>query len=150
MMYHDDPFQRVFVAFATMLPCLWLGLLIGVSFLATPVKFRAASLSLAVALDVGRATFRIFSRVEWALALMLLLAVLVAGGIAWKLAIAVLLGAILVAQGAWLLPGLDARVAAVMAGSRPPPSVEHEIYAILEGVKVVLLLVLAGGGLWQP
>ncbi len=50
------------------LALLWIGLLIGVSFLATPAKFLAASLTLPVALDVGRHTFAIFNRVEWLLA----------------------------------------------------------------------------------
>lgn len=36
-----------------LLAVLWAGLLLGVSFLATPVKFLAPSLSLPVALDVG-------------------------------------------------------------------------------------------------
>jgi len=36
---------------------VWMGIVIGVSFLATPVKFTADSLTRPVALDVGRATF---------------------------------------------------------------------------------------------
>ena len=51
-----------------------LGLLIGVSFLATPVKFRAASLDLPVALDVGRVTFELFSKVELGFCAALLIA----------------------------------------------------------------------------
>lgn len=54
---------------------LWLGLLIGVSFLATPVKFQAPSLTLATALEVGQATFALFTRVEWGLVVLLALAV---------------------------------------------------------------------------
>jgi hypothetical protein len=41
---------------------LWLGLLLGVSFLATPAKFLAPSLALPVALDVGRHTFAVFNK----------------------------------------------------------------------------------------
>lgn len=54
---------------------LWLGLLLGVSFLATPAKFLAPSLTLPVALDVGRHTFFIFNKVEWLLSIVLLLLV---------------------------------------------------------------------------
>src|SRR5690606_30735313 len=50
-----------------LLAVLWTGLLLGVSFLATPVKFLAPSLSLPVALDVGRQTFMVFNWVEVAL-----------------------------------------------------------------------------------
>jgi len=44
---------------------VWLGMLIGVSFLATPVKFVVKDLSLPVALQVGQATFGLFTNVEW-------------------------------------------------------------------------------------
>ena len=43
---------------------VWLGLVLGVSFLATPVKFRAKSLTRPVALDVGRTTFHAFGKLE--------------------------------------------------------------------------------------
>ena len=43
----------------------WFGMLLGVSFLATPAKFLAPSLTLGVALDIGRQTFAILNKVEW-------------------------------------------------------------------------------------
>src|SRR5690606_35153067 len=59
MMKNDiAPLGGAALAFVTL---LWLGLLLGVSFLATPVKFAAPTLTLAVALDVGRVTFGLFS-----------------------------------------------------------------------------------------
>ena len=61
-----------FVAYA------WFGLVVGVSFLATPIKFRAQSLTLPVALDVGRTTFHAMTRLEWLLTLALLGAMVVA------------------------------------------------------------------------
>lgn len=51
-----------------MLASAWAGFLAGVSFLATPVKFLAPSLTLPVALDVGRQTFFAFNRSEIVLA----------------------------------------------------------------------------------
>jgi hypothetical protein len=44
---------------------IWAGLLIGVSFVATPAKFLAPSLALAQALDVGRWTFYVLAWIEW-------------------------------------------------------------------------------------
>lgn len=52
---------------------LWLGPLLGVSFLATPTKLLAPSLILPVALDVGRHTFSVFNKDEWLLSIVLLL-----------------------------------------------------------------------------
>lgn len=54
---------------------IWAGLSIGVAFLATAAKFLAPSLSLPVALDVGRQTFRVYNRAE----LVLLAALIILG-----------------------------------------------------------------------
>ncbi len=64
------------------LTVLWIGLLIGASFLATPAKFLAPSLSRAAALDVGRHTFAIFNKVEWLPAATLFVVLLVRRGTA--------------------------------------------------------------------
>lgn len=69
---------------ALLVPTFWVGILIGISFIATPVKFQATSLKRPVALDIGRATFRFFSRIEWLLAAVLFGAEAVAKGAAWR------------------------------------------------------------------
>ena len=58
------------------LALVWMGIVIGVSFLATPVKFTADSLTRPVALDVGRATFHALAYLEWVLAALLVIAAL--------------------------------------------------------------------------
>jgi hypothetical protein len=120
---------------------VWIGLLIGVSLLATPVKFRAPSLDLPVALDVGRHTFAAFNLVEiFALALLALAIIL---GNRTRLLLAALAGiaAVLVLQTVWLLPALDARVEIYLSGAVPPASALHTVYVVGEGLK---LLILAG------
>jgi hypothetical protein len=129
---------------AAVIALVWLGMLMGVSFLATPVKFVVQDLSMPVALQVGRATFALFSRVEWLLAA----ALLFAAGWRWRtrpvvLTLAVATGAAVLAQGAWLLPALDVRVAMIVAGATPPPSPHHALYAGIEAMKAITLAVLA-------
>lgn len=132
----------------TALPALvaavfWLGLLVGVSFLATPVKFAAPTLSLPVALDVGRVTFAVFSRIEWIAAAVLLAAVLVARtGPAIRMA-AILAAVIVAVQSVWLLPILDARIASVMAGAPQAASHHHTLYVALETAKAAALAAVA-------
>ncbi|MBO6782466.1 MAG: hypothetical protein JJ899_04220 [Alphaproteobacteria bacterium] len=126
--------NAAFLAFAL----IWAGMLIGVSFLATPVKFAAPGLTLPVALEVGHVTFHLFSRVEWTFGAALLLAAMF-GTSRLRLGIAVLLAIVLALQAAWLLPVLDERVAAVVAGAPLPPSSHHTIYAAAEGAKILLL-----------
>lgn len=91
------------------LALVWMGIVIGVSFLATPVKFTADSLTRPVALDVGRATFHALAYLEWVLAA--LLAVLI-----WRtathqqsigrraLTAAAVVVVAVVVQSAWLNP----------------------------------------------
>lgn len=122
---------------------LWLGMLLGVSGLATPVKFMAPSLSLPAALDVGRHTFAAFNRVEWLLAIVMLLALWRSrsGLGAWVVAMA--LTAILLVETVSLLPALDQRVETILRGGFPAPSSLHRLYVLAEGAKAVLLGIMA-------
>lgn len=132
-----DPFPDAVAAFVSL---VWLGMLLGVSFLATPVKFQAPSLELPVALEVGRVTFDIFSKVEWGLALLLLIATFFPRAPRAEMvftAVAVLVVSI---QAFWLLPVLDVRVEAVISGEPLAPSSHHMAYAVLEAVKAVALV----------
>lgn len=121
---------------------LWLGLLIGVSFLATPVKFQAPSLTLATALEVGQATFALFTRVEWGLVVLLAVAVAWVGRTNVPLGLWICVGVlalVLAAQSLWLLPILDARIVFITAGETPPPSEHHWLYVALETGKLLIL-----------
>jgi hypothetical protein len=60
-------------------PFVWLGAVLAISFLETPVKFRAPSITVALGLGIGRLVFRALDRVELALGVLLTVAVLVGG-----------------------------------------------------------------------
>lgn len=128
------------------LASIWFGMLVGVSFLATPAKFLAPSLSLPVALDVGRQTFAVFNRVELLLAVVSAGLVL-AGARHWPSLIGIAVAAALVvAETVWLLPLLDSRVGMIIAGQQPAPSRLHTLYIVFEAVKLLgLLLVMIDG-----
>jgi hypothetical protein len=118
---------------------LWAGLLVGVSFIATPVKFLAPSLSLPVALDVGRQTFWALNWIEIGFAIVLLAIVLAGFRTMLAVSATLLLAAAVLAQALWLLPLLDARVTMIIAGQMPPPSSFHSFYVVLEVLKLALL-----------
>jgi hypothetical protein len=124
------------------------GMLAGVSFLATPVKFLAPSLQLPVALDVGRHTFAAFNKAEWAAAAILLACCVAARARTASIA-AMTIALILLVDTSWLLPALDARVAAIMRGEWPEPSALHHIYIALDVAKFVLLVAVAAYGAWR-
>ena len=123
------------------IPAVWAGMLIGVAFIATPVKFAAPTLEHAAALDVGRVTFGLFSKIEWAAAAVLAALVMLARFPRWAVWMTAALIFCLAVQGVWLLPALNERVAAVVAGAPLPASHHHTVYAVLEVAKLLLLIV---------
>jgi len=128
---------------ALLLATLWAGIVVGVSFIATVAKFDAPSLTLPVALDVGRHTFAPLARIEWALWLGLALAAVLAGRTFVRLSAVLALAAILALQALWLLPALDARVELVLTGAVPPPSSLHLLFVAGELLKFAVLAGLA-------
>jgi hypothetical protein len=122
------------------LALLWAGLAVGVAFVATPAKFAAPSLTLPVALDVGRHTFALANRLELAvLAAAIVSALLSRRRLTWLCLLAAP-AAVVLAQALWLIPALDARVVAILAGQAAPPSDLHGLYIAAEAVKVAALL----------
>lgn len=122
---------------------VWGGLLLGVSFLATPVKFLAPNLTLPVALEVGHVTFHSFNNVEWVVFALVALLVAATHTIPRLWALLAALLALLLAETFWLLPALDIRLFAVIAGEPAKPNHLHWFYIVAEAAK--LLLVAFGG-----
>ncbi|HEX2568039.1 MAG TPA: hypothetical protein VH877_00685 [Polyangia bacterium] len=119
---------------------LWAGLVIGISFIEAPAKFRAPSLTRPVALDVGRHVFRASHMVQLAMAAALWpCAALAPMSLGQWLALG--LGeALFFVQHLWLLPALDHRAQAIITGQAPADGSPHALYVVLEVVKLSVLL----------
>jgi hypothetical protein len=123
--------------------CLvWFGMTGGVSLLATPLRFTAATITRPVALDVGQVVFAGLNKAEFVALVILLILVRVSGYAKDLWAGCAALALILIAQATWLLPELSARTQQIIAGAEPPPSFAHAAYSILELSKLLLLLYL--------
>jgi hypothetical protein len=126
-------------------PFIWLGMVLAISFLETPLKFRAPGITVPLGLGIGRLVFRALNAVELALAAVLTAAMLVdqAGG-SGRVALGALIAlwAVLGGQAAVLRPRLDRRTRQILAEQTPPRSHLHLAYITLEAAKVVLLAVL--------
>ena len=138
----NDP-RVIMLAFLTTMFAAWAGLVLGVSFLSARAKFRAPSITLPVALDVGRQTFRVLSRTE------MLLAVTASAVCAAAPNTLIVVGLVIVwsvieAERVWLLPVLDLRAGIRMTGRMPHSSYHHALFARLEMAKALLLLVCSG------
>lgn len=123
---------------------VWLGVVIGVSLLATPVPFMVEQLERAEALAVNRQLFRMLSRAELVLLALALLAS-VLGGIRspWVIAGIGLVAATVLVQVGILQPELAARTDLVLAGQEPEPGPWHGLYVALELLKIALLPAVA-------
>ena len=119
---------------------IWVGITVGVTMIATPVRFTAPSITRPVALDVGRVVFAVLSNVEFAALVMLLVVVRLSGAARRLWAVCATLALIVIMQGVWLIPELAARTRIIVAGGQPPASYAHAIYSSLELIKIGLLL----------
>lgn len=119
---------------------LWAGMILGIPFLETPVKFTVPSVTLPIGLDIGRHVFGAFNKVEIALAL-LVCGLVFASRVGRAVQVSLALVSVIVAlQSVWLLPLLDARVGFILNGQTPPPAPHHILYFALEVIKVACLL----------
>ncbi|SEA57329.1 MULTISPECIES: hypothetical protein [unclassified Mycobacterium] len=125
---------------------VWLGMVLAISFLEAPLKFRAPNVTVPIGLGIGRLVFRALNTVELVFAAAIVLAALMnRPSVTVMVAFAVAVGALAV-QLIAVRPGLNRRSDEVLAGREGPRSRGHHVYVVLELVKVVALLV-AGVGL---
>ena len=126
------------------IPFLWLGMVLAISFLEAPLKFRAPGISLPLGLGIGRLVFRAPNVCESILAILLVVASLAGRQTSATVALTFALVATLTIQLVVLRPGLDRRAQAVIAGADRAALHRHQAYIGLELVKVTLLI-LSGG-----
>lgn len=144
MPIHDEtPLQQSAHAVLPAIYLIWAGLILGISFIATPVKFQSPQLTMPMALDVGKATFHLFNTIEWFIIIALIVLTAISSDIPKKWPITVLLFCIVALQTFWLLPVLEVRVNAVIAGGTPVPGQYHELYIVLEIFKLALTIAAA-------
>jgi hypothetical protein len=121
----------------------WFGMVIAISFVETPLKFRAPGITVPLGLGIGRLVFKALNIAESALAVLLLVVLATGHGDGRGWIPALVATACLVTQMAVVRPALDRRAAAIIAGGEVAPSRLHLGYVALEVVKV-LALVTAG------
>lgn len=119
---------------------IWAGLILGVSFIATPVKFQAPHLTMPVALEVGKATFHLFNFIEWCVIIAAIILIAISSKTTRSWPVAIVLLSIVMLQTFWLLPALDVRADKVIAGGTPDPGHYHWFYIVAEIFKLALTI----------
>lgn len=119
---------------------VWLGMVLAISFLEAPLKFRAPGVTLQLGLGIGRLVFRALNVCE------LLFAVVIGvtlfnhdASVGADVSVVVAVAALLV-QTVLLRPLLSKRTTAVLAGEERQRSIVHYLYVGFEAIKVVALI----------
>ncbi len=134
--------MRVAPAVAVAVVFIWLGMVLAISFLEAPLKFRAPNVTLQIGLGIGRLVFRALNTVEVVLAIVVLVATIASppqAGTAVALAAAF---AALGLQIGAVRPRLNRRSDQVLAGlteEDAPRSRGHYVYIGLETIKALAL-----------
>lgn len=130
------------VAARIFIPALWLGLIIGISFIEAPLKFTAPGITIPLGLGIGRRVFFAMNMVE-----ILFFAALLAGSVrrgldkAWGWGVGIA-GLMLLLKTAAIRPGLSRRTDAVLAGNSDGGSLWHYAYIGVEFVLAIALVAL--------
>jgi hypothetical protein len=129
------------MAIAVAVTFVWLGMVLAISFLEAPLKFRAPGVTLQIGLGIGRLVFRALNTVEVGFALVILAIVASHPTPARVIAALCVAVAALAIQLIAVRPALSRRADDVLAGSDAPRSRAHYAYVALESVKAIALLI---------
>lgn len=123
---------------------VWLGMVLAISFLEAPLKFRAPGITIQLGLGIGRLVFRALNLCEVVLAAAALVGVVLGRAPAGALIAVVVAVAALGAQIVAVRPALQRRSDAVLADAAVAESGRshaHFVYVGFEVAKVAALLV---------
>jgi hypothetical protein len=132
-------------AIAVAITFVWLGMVLAISFLEAPLKFRAPDVTLQIGLGIGRIVFRALNTIE-VIFVLVLQVIFAADPMPVRVAVAfsIALGALaieLIAVRPMLIARSDQVLAGDLAGEDDGPrSRAHYVYIGLEALKSIALL----------
>ncbi|MEU6665736.1 hypothetical protein [Streptomyces sp. NPDC046727] len=129
-------------ATATAVTFVWLGMVLAISFLEAPLKFRAPGVTIPLGLGIGRLVFRALNTVEAVLAVAVVTAVALGDAPAGIAAPTAAVAVLLLTQLIVVRPALNRRSDRVLAGEDLPRSRGHLWYVALEILKAGTLIAL--------
>jgi len=125
---------------------LWSGIIIGVSFIATIIKFYAEDITIPIALSIGKVTFNLQIIID--LIILSVIALLTVYYYYQKLKIPaihiilfIFLLCIIIIQKFYMLPVLDTRINMRLNGKELSDTWHHNGYIIMETSKVIITLI---------
>lgn len=122
------------------LPAVWLGLIVGISLIETPLKFQAPGMTIPLGLGIGRLVFAVMNLVEAVLAALLLLAGLGSRAPRPERILSIALAAVLGLKALVVRPLIQGTTDAVVAGESGGGSGTHVLYIAADGLLIVGLV----------
>lgn len=122
----------------------WLGLMLAISFLETPLKFQVPGMTLPIALELGKIMFGVSTNIQLGLMILIFLNIIFNAKQLSKVMLvsSILLALILGLEKFWMLPILDARADILASGKGLPPTPLHDYFIYAEVAKLVLVVFL--------
>ncbi len=124
---------------------VWFGMVLAISFLEAPLKFRAPGVTIPIGLGIGRIVFRALNIAEVLLAIGVVATVVAGRPSTAVTVLAAVAVVVLIGQLGAIRPALNRRTDRVLAapeGTELPRSRAHFAYLAAEAVKVLVLLAL--------
>ena len=123
---------------------IWIGLLIGISFIEAPLKFQAPGITTELGVGIGRIVFNFSNKVQLVLLIILLASFFNkrVGFDANFTPMLTIVTVVMLIQTFYFLPILDERVSLVLRGQEPSVSFHHFGFIIGELIKLITLIVL--------
>ena len=122
---------------------IWVGMVLGISFLEAPLKFTAPNITLKLGLGIGKVVFGALNKIEIIFSLILITSFFI-GNFPLKSNYAYgVVVLILLMQSLWLIPVLNHRADLIIAEEKVSESYHHILFIILELIKL-LFLTIAG------
>ncbi|WP_421920669.1 hypothetical protein [Marinifilum sp.] len=131
-----------YIKYGFVVTFIWVGFILAISFMESWVKFRAESLELATALDVGVHVFGALNLVERIFTAITLVYVFVYYTDKFVVVYGLTIFTFVVAQSGYLLPELNEHAVLIMQGMQAQESSVHLLYVVMEVIKLICLLLL--------
>lgn len=121
---------------------IWIGFVCAISFMEAWLKFQSPGITLELGLGIGKLVFNALNKVEWVLAIIILIKAIWSGEklLKGKNLLIILIATILALQSFWLLPALFERANMhIESQNVSSNSIAHYTYIIVEVIKVISL-----------
>lgn len=127
--------------FALLVVGIWIGMLIGISFVEAPLKFRAPNITLVLGLGIGKLVFSALNKFEIVFSIFMAVWLVkeyksLETATLISLSIPILLVAL---QSIWLIPILENRADSIIQGMSVPDTNHHLYYVTFEASKLIFL-----------